>query len=605
MQRAERIRVPSVLCGRQPTDRPTGRPTAPRCALPAVHPQTLYTYPRGSRALKTMVAAQYVGADVKVAQNPPEFEFGVTNRQADFLARFPFGKVPAFVTADGKPIYESSAIAYYGACRRARGHPSPPPVACCWRARSRTGREEFHLSISYPCPKERDVRCRIAASMVLPGSLGASLRPLHCMCGEHRCESILTEPRCSPVSASPARPGAGRVTAHYAADACGYRRVVASSNRAAGLLGSTAYEEALVMQYLFVADTEVAPAVFTWVFPYLGLVPYNRQVEERAKDNLLNALAIFNGVLQSRTFFVGERITLADIALACALLPAFEKLLEPAVRAPYPHLVRWFTTVVNQRQFAAAAGPVALAESAPALPAASATASAEDAGGRKKEKKAKEARDAGAHGGDEGKKAKAEKKKQQQQQQQPKEEKPDAEAAEEADDYMDEEERAKSRKDPFAALLASPFNLDAFKRAYSNEDTATVAIPHFWQNFDKDGWSIWRCDYKYNNELSKIFMSCNLVTGMYQRIEKLRKYAFASMCVFGEDGNNSISGIWVLRGQDLAFNLSEDWQVDSPSYEWRKLDPASEADREMVNEFLLWSGKEFTERKFNQGKIFK
>jgi elongation factor 1-gamma len=35
-------------------------------------------------------------------------------------------------------------------------------------------------------------------------------------------------------------------------------------------------------------------------------------------------------------------------------------------------------------------------------------------------------------------------------------------------------------------------------------------------------------------------------TGFFQRIEKLRKNAFGSMCVFGEDNNNSISGLWGL-----------------------------------------------------------
>lgn len=44
-------------------------------------------------------------------------------------------------------------------------------------------------------------------------------------------------------------------------------------------------------------------------------------------------------------------------------------------------------------------------------------------------------------------------------------------------------------------------------------------------------------------------------TGMFQRLEKLRKNAFASMCIFGEDNKNSISGIWVWRGHGLAFEV--------------------------------------------------
>lgn len=44
-------------------------------------------------------------------------------------------------------------------------------------------------------------------------------------------------------------------------------------------------------------------------------------------------------------------------------------------------------------------------------------------------------------------------------------------------------------------------------------------------------------------------------TGFFQRIEKLRKNAFGSMCVFGEDNNNSISGLWFWRGPQLAFEV--------------------------------------------------
>jgi elongation factor 1-gamma len=36
----------------------------------------------------------------------------------------------------------------------------------------------------------------------------------------------------------------------------------------------------------------------------------------------------------------------------------------------------------------------------------------------------------------------------------------------------------------------------------------------------------------------------------------MRKNAFASMCLFGSDNDSSISGVWIWRGQDLAFEVS-------------------------------------------------
>jgi hypothetical protein len=54
--------------------------------------------------------------------------------------------------------------------------------------------------------------------------------------------------------------------------------------------------------------------------------------------------------------------------------------------------------------------------------------------------------------------------------------------------------------------------MDDFKRRYSNEDES-VSIPYFWEKFDPENYSIWLGEYKYNVELQKVFMSCNLISG--------------------------------------------------------------------------------------------
>ena len=82
-----------------------------------------------------------------------------------------------------------------------------------------------------------------------------------------------------------------------------------------------------------------------------------------------------------------------------------------------------------------------------------------------------------------------------------------------------------------------------------------MATPFLWENLDKEGWSLWRADYKYNDELKLSFMAANLIGGMFQRMEKLRKYAFGSVLIFGKNYDLSISGIWLLRGQQLAFDV--------------------------------------------------
>ena len=107
------------------------------------------------------------------------------------------------------------------------------------------------------------------------------------------------------------------------------------------------------------------------------------------------------------------------------------------------------------------------------------------------------------------------------------------EKVKEEEEEMDASEEAIAAQpkftDPLAALPAGKFSMDGFKRVYSNEDTATKAIPYFWENFDPEHYrlnldqiefikfidfcSIWYSEYKYPEELRLAYMSCNLIGG--------------------------------------------------------------------------------------------
>ena len=68
------------------------------------------------------------------------------------------------------------------------------------------------------------------------------------------------------------------------------------------------------------------------------------------------------------------------------------------------------------------------------------------------------------------------------------------------------------KKDPLDELPAGNFNMEEWKRFYSNNDEDD-SIKWFWEHFDPEHYSIWRGDYKYNDELTMVFMSCNLIGG--------------------------------------------------------------------------------------------
>lgn len=348
--------------------------------------------------------------------------------------------------------------------------------------------------------------------------------------------------------------------------------------------GSTDFEKAEVLQWLSFADNEIGPAAAAWVFPILGIMQFNKNTNERAKQDIGRSLQALQARLVNSTFLVGERITLADIVVFTSLVQLFQSVADPAYRKPFFAVIRWFNTILNQPQTKAVIKSFKFCETEAAFdPKKYQEFQAKQGAAAPQVKKEKEKKPAAE------KPAKKEK-----------EPEPEAEL-DAADEALLLEPKS---KDPFDSLPKGTFNFDDFKRVYSNEDEAK-SIPYFFEKFDAENYSIWFGEYKYPEELTKVFMSCNLISGMYQRLDKMRKQAFASCCLFGEDNNSTISGVWVWRGHELAFPLSPDWTIDYESYDWKKLDASSEETKKLVTQYFSWTGTDKGGRKFNQGKIFK
>jgi hypothetical protein len=72
-----------------------------------------------------------------------------------------------------------------------------------------------------------------------------------------------------------------------------------------------------------------------------------------------------------------------------------------------------------------------------------------------------------------------------------------------------------------------------------------ILIPQesFYQTFDSAGWSVFRGDYKYNDECKVLFMTSNLIAGFIQRTEEIRKWLFGTLTIRGVEGCFSFSSI--------------------------------------------------------------
>ncbi|RYP73262.1 hypothetical protein DL771_003691 [Monosporascus sp. 5C6A] len=337
---------------------------------------------------------------------------------------------------------------------------------------------------------------------------------------------------------------------------------ITSQNEKTTLLGKTKQDYASILKWMSFFNTEVLPKLGAWYCPLLGWQPYNKKAVDEAAKATEKALSVVEEHLLHNTYLVGERITLADLFAASIASRGFQFFFDKEWRAKHPNVARWYETVYNQPIYADAAPPFELIDK-PALTNVA----------PKKDDKPK------------------------------KQEKPKPAAAPAADE--EEEAPAPKPKHPLDLLPRSAFPLDDWKRFYSNNDE-DASMKWFWENVPFSDYSIWKVEYKYNDELTLTFMSNNLIGGFNNRLEASRKYLFGAASVYGENNDSVIQGAFVIRGDDYkpVFDVAPDYE----SYEFTKLDPNNPDDRAFVESMWKWDKpvvKDGKEYKHASGKVFK
>lgn len=298
--------------------------------------------------------------------------------------------------------------------------------------------------------------------------------------------------------------------------------------------------------------------------PIIGTAPYNKKQVDEALATLEKINSVYEARLTNYTYLVGERITYADYFTAILMVRGFNYLYGTEWRKAHPAITRWFKTVSSQPFFKDTVGEVEMIQKPVEYTPP------------KKEKKEK---------------APAAPK----------------EAKKEAAPAAAEPAAAPKPKHPLEALGKPTMALDEWKRVYSNEETRESAIPWFWKNmYNPEEWSLWKVDYKYNDELTLTFMSNNLVGGFFNRLSGSTKYLFGTLVVYGENNNNGITGFFLVRGQDYApaFDVAPDWE----SYSYTKLDGSDAATRSFIDNMLAWDEPvevNGEKREIADGKVFK
>ncbi|KAH9932842.1 elongation factor 1-gamma [Amylocystis lapponica] len=349
-------------------------------------------------------------------------------------------------------------------------------------------------------------------------------------------------------------------------------RYIAAQAPNTTLLGSSLKEAALIDQWVSLIDSEISSNSRLYFGLILGrLTPYSKPMLTNFQEGAVRGLKTVEQHLATRTFLVGERISLADLTLATVVQRYTAVFIDAPLRAQLPNVIRHLETVANQPALKDIFGPLDYVEKAVQYTPPA--------------KEKKDAKPAAAPAPKAEKKPKA---------------KP-AEEDEEEDDLIKEEPKAKN---PLDDLPKSPFNLEDWKRAYSNKETrgAGGALEWFYEHFDKEGFSLWRVDFKYNNELTQTFMSSNQIGGFFNRLEASRKYLFGSMGVLGQTNDSILSGALIVRGPEVkaVVEVAPDWE----SYAYERIDLDDAAQKAFFEAALAWD-LEVDGKKWVDGKNFK
>lgn len=222
------------------------------------------------------------------------------------------------------------------------------------------------------------------------------------------------------------------------------------------------------------ANSEVLPPISNWFRPLIGRDPYNKKNVDDSMKAAVKAMKVLEEHLWVNTFLVGERISLADLFTASIVSRGFQYFFDKKWRKENPNITRWYETVYRQPIYATVAGELSFIDEA---------IKNQPPKKEKEEKPKKEQAPKAAP--------------------KPKKEEPEEEE--------EEEKPAPKPKHPLEALPKPNFILDDWKRKYSNEDTRPVALPWFWENYTPEEYSLWKVDYKYNDELTQTFMTSNLI----------------------------------------------------------------------------------------------
>ncbi|KAI6118190.1 hypothetical protein F5141DRAFT_1290279 [Pisolithus sp. B1] len=274
-----------------------------------------------------------------------------------------------------------------------------------------------------------------------------------------------------------------------------------------------------------------------------GATIARKAIHAALAESQLRGFSTPEAILLIRTYLVDEHLTLADITVASVILLSVLYTLDAPLRNRYPNVLRHLDLIIDQPKLKDVFGQPTFVEKAVQY-----TPSAKE----KKEKEPKQPVGAPA----------------------PKKEKP--KKAEEDENPVPEEPKPKY---PLHLPPKSTFNLEDRKRTYSDKNArgpggSRVFLRELRQ---RRFLNFYRVDFKYNDEVTIVFMSSNQISGFFNRLEASRKYLFGSVGSTRAANDSIIAGVLILRVKmsKPVIKIASNYE----SNDYKKLDMENSEDK--------------------------
>ncbi|KAF3398409.1 Elongation factor 1-gamma [Penicillium rolfsii] len=184
-------------------------------------------------------------------------------------------------------------------------------------------------------PSPRVMKAQAAANI---NGLELAIYPEFAMGQTNKTEDFLSK---FPLGKVPAFAGADG-TNLFESDAIA-QYICESGPAAAQLIGATPAERATIRQWICFAQGEILDPVTQLALWRMNIRPYDEATETSNLQRLERSLGCLETHLKGRTWFASEdKVSMADITVASALLWGFAMVIDAEMREKFPLVVGWY-----------------------------------------------------------------------------------------------------------------------------------------------------------------------------------------------------------------------------------------------------------------------